>query len=65
MAELEQVTLSHEEIEALKLHELDGLDHTDAAEQMSISQPTFGRTINSAYKKIADAIINGKALKIE
>jgi len=43
---------------------LEGLDETAAAKKMNISQPTFNRLVSSARKKIADAIINGKAIKI-
>ncbi len=43
---------------------MDGLNQTDSAEKMHISQPTFARTVDSATKKIADALINGKAIKI-
>jgi predicted DNA-binding protein (UPF0251 family) len=62
---LEEVVLLPDETEALKLHELDGMEQTDAAESMKISQPTFARILGSAYKKVADAIINGKAIRIE
>jgi predicted DNA-binding protein (UPF0251 family) len=59
------VVLEHDEIEALKLHDVDGLDQIGAAKKMKISQPTFGRILDSAYKKIADALIKGKAIRIE
>lgn len=62
---LEEVVLEHDELEALKLHDVDGLKHTEAANKMRISQPTFGRILNSAYKKIAEGIIKGKAIRIE
>jgi predicted DNA-binding protein (UPF0251 family) len=65
LRELEEVILHTDELEALKLHDVDGLDHTTAATKMNISQPTFGRILNNAYKKIAAAIINGKAIRIE
>jgi predicted DNA-binding protein (UPF0251 family) len=65
MKKLEEVILEHDELEALKLHDVDCLDHTQAAKKMKISQPTFGRILNSAYKKIAQGIIKGKAIKIE
>ena len=54
-----------DELEALKLYEVDGLEQTKAAEKMKISQPTFARLLGSANKKIAEAIIMGKAIKIE
>jgi len=62
---LDEVVLERDEVEALKLHDVDGLDHTKAANKMKISQPTFGRILNNAYKKIAKAIIFGKAIRIE
>jgi predicted DNA-binding protein (UPF0251 family) len=62
---LGEVVLGHDEIEALKLHDVDGLDQIGAAKKMKISQPTFGRILDSAYKKIANALIKGKAIRIE
>ena len=65
LRELEEVMLLHDELEALKLYEFDELEQIKAAEKMNISQPTFARLLGSAHKKIADAIISGKAIKIE
>lgn len=65
LRDLEEVTLFSDEVEALKLHEVDDLEHTQAAAKMKISQPTFGRIINAAYKKIGQAIVQGKAIRIE
>jgi predicted DNA-binding protein (UPF0251 family) len=62
---LDEVVLENDEVEALKLHDVDGLEQTEAAKKMRISQPTFGRILDSAYKKIADALIKGKAIRIE
>lgn len=61
----EEIVLLPDELEALKLYEVDGLDQTQAAEKMNISQPTFARLLGSANKKIAEAIIKGKAIRIE
>ena len=61
---LEEVVLEKDEVEAIKLHDVDNLEQILAAEKMKISQPTFARIINSAYKKVADALINGKAIRI-
>ena len=61
---LEEVVLLPDELEALKLHDVDGLEQTKAAEKMKISQPTFARILDGAYKKIAQAIIKGRAIKI-
>jgi len=64
MSTLEEEELFPDELEALKLHDVDGLDQTEAAKKMKVSQPTFGRILDRAYKKIAVAIIKGKAIKI-
>ena len=62
---LEEVVLWPDELEALKLYEVDGLNQTIAAKKMKISQPTLARLLDSANKKIAQAIITGKAIRIE
>lgn len=61
---LEDVELLPDELEALKLHDVDKLDQIKAAKEMNVSQPTFGRILDKTYKKIAIAIIKGKAIKI-
>ncbi len=62
---LAEVVLLPDELEALKLHDLDGLDQTQAADKMLISQPTFARLLSKAHQKTASAIINGQAIRIE
>ena len=62
---LKEVALLPDELEALKLYEVDGLEQIKAAQKMKISQPTFARTLESAQKKVAQAIIKGKAIRIE
>lgn len=62
---LEEVDLALDELEALRLADFDGLYQEQAAEQMKISRPTFSRVIKQARKKVADALIHGKALRIE
>jgi len=62
---LEEVILAPDELEALKLHDVDGLEQLASAKKMKISQPTFARIINAAYKKIAEALIKGKAIRLE
>lgn len=64
LSTLEEEELFPDELEALKLHDVDGLDQIEAAKKMNISQPTFGRILDKAYKKIAIAIVKGKAIKI-
>ena len=62
---LEEVIVTVDEFESIRLKDLEELDQTEAAKKMNISQPTFFRLLNSARKKIADAVVNGKAIKIE
>lgn len=62
---LEAVEMSLEEMEALRLKNLEGLEQTEAAQKMNTSQSTFARILASANQKIADALINGKAIRIE
>lgn len=62
---LEEVSMTVDEFEAIRLADLEGLYQEQAAAKMEISRPTFGRIVESAHKKVADALVNGKALKIE
>ena len=52
-------------MEAIRLADLEGMYQEHAAENMGISRQTFGRIIESAHKKVAEALIKGKALRIE
>ncbi|HUJ12038.1 MAG TPA: DUF134 domain-containing protein, partial [Verrucomicrobiae bacterium] len=61
---LKEVALALDELEALRLADLTALHHEAAAEQMGISRATFGRIVESARRKVADALINGKALRM-
>lgn len=63
--ELEEVILNLDEFEAIRLADHELLYQEDAAARMNVSRQTFGRIIESAHKKIADVLMNGKALKIE
>jgi len=54
-----------DELEAIRLKDLDGLDQEKAAAAMNVSQPTFHRTLDSSHRKVADALVNGKAIRIE
>ncbi|MBN2314565.1 MAG: DUF134 domain-containing protein [Sedimentisphaerales bacterium] len=65
LSALEEVTLTVDEIEAIRLTDLEGLYQADAAEKMSVSRQTLGRILESAHKKIADALVHGKALLIK
>ena len=62
---LEEVILTVDEFEAIRLADLDSLYQEQAAQKMKVSRPTFGRIIESAHKKVAEALVKGKALKIE
>lgn len=61
---LEVVELTTEEAEAIRLKNIKDLEQEEAAEKMKTSQSTFQRILASAYKKISDALINGKAIRI-
>ncbi|MFH1024741.1 MAG: DUF134 domain-containing protein [Planctomycetota bacterium] len=62
---LGEITLALDELEALRLADFQGLYQDQAAKKMKISRPTFGRIVESARKKVADALVNGKALRME
>jgi len=61
---LRVVELTREEIEALRLKNIKGLGQISCAKKMKTSQSTFQRILSSAYKKISEALIKGKAIKI-
>lgn len=65
LTELNEVCLKLDELEALRLADCEGLYHKEAARCMDISRATFGRILDEARHKVAVAIINGNALKIE
>jgi uncharacterized protein len=65
MSLLKVRTLTLEEIEALRLKNIEGLDQLSCAKKMHTSQSTFQRILASAYKKISKAIIQGEAIQIE
>lgn len=60
-----ETVLTVDEFEAIRLKDLEGLMQEDGAKKMGISQPTFYRTLVSARGKIADALVNGKIIRIE
>jgi hypothetical protein len=62
---LAEVVLGFDEYEAVRLADLEGLYHEQAAERMGVSRATFGRIVMSGRKKIADALVNGKVLVIK
>jgi len=64
MTELEEVVLELSEFEAIRLVDLEGIEQGEAGKKMEISQPTLSRLLSSARKKISEAIIKGKAIRI-
>ncbi len=64
LAELSEIILEADEIEAVRLADLEGKYQEEAAKKMKVSRPTFSNIINRAHAKIADALIRGKALHI-
>jgi len=62
---LDEIVLTLDEFEAIRLADLEGLYQEQAAERMRVSRPTFGRILAAAHRKVAEALSNGKALKIE
>jgi predicted DNA-binding protein (UPF0251 family) len=62
---LDEVVMTLDEFEAMRLADLEGLYQEQAAEQMNVSRPTFSRIIESAHRKVADVLVHGKALRIE
>ncbi len=62
---LEEVQLSMEELEALRLKDLEGLEQEQGAERMGVSRPTFQRILEKAHRCVAEALVLGKALRIE
>jgi predicted DNA-binding protein (UPF0251 family) len=65
MTELEEIRLKVDELEAIRLKDLEALEQEKTAARMGISQPTLHRILLSAHTKIADALVNGKAVRIE
>jgi len=65
MCELKEVNLTFDAIESIRLADLLGMTHEEAGRQMGVSRATFGRIIENARSIIADALIHGKAIKIE
>ncbi|MEI6875810.1 MAG: DUF134 domain-containing protein [Spirochaetota bacterium] len=63
--ELEQIVLGFDEAEAIRLADYEGLYQEAAARSMGVSRQTFGRIIESARHKVANALLHGKALRIE
>ncbi|MBE3571873.1 MAG: DUF134 domain-containing protein [Moorella humiferrea] len=65
LRQLEEVVLAVEELEAIRLKDIEGLEQEECAARMGVSRPTFFRILGAARSKVADALINGKAIRIE
>ena len=65
MFDLEEVRLTVDQREAIRLSDLLGLSHEDAGRRMGVSRATFGRIVQRARQAVADALINGKAINVE
>ena len=65
LAHLQEVRLSIEEAEAIRLKDIEGLEQDECAQRMRVSRPTFARILLLARQKMADALLNGKAIRIE
>lgn len=65
LAQVAENTLKLEELEAVRLKDLEGLEQGECADRMGVSRPTFQRILISAREKIADSLVNGKTIHIE
>jgi predicted DNA-binding protein (UPF0251 family) len=65
LADIQEVRLSIEEAEAIRLKDIEGLEQDACARKMNVSRSTFARILLLARQKMADALLNGKAIRIE
>lgn len=65
LSELEEVDLGVDELEALRLCDFENLSQIKAAKKMGVSQSTLQRILTAARKKVTEALIKGKAIKIK
>ena len=65
IVEISENILKLEELEAIRLKDLEGLEQSECADKMEVSRPTFQRILLSARGKIADSLVNGKTIHIE
>lgn len=65
MRNLDVSKLRFEEVEALRLKNLENLNNKEAAKKMDVSRPTFQRILKVAYKKVSLALVHGQAISIE
>lgn len=64
LCDLDEILLGADELEAIRLGDLQGLYHVEAAEHMRVSRQTFDRILRKAHVKVATALVNGMALRI-
>jgi len=62
---LEMIVIYEDEMEAIRLADLESLYQQECADKMQISRTTFSRLVESARKKIADALVNQKAIRVQ
>ena len=62
---LDEVALGLDEVEAMRLVDLEGLEQEEAGRRMGVSRQTVGRTLDAAHRKVAEALFGGKAIRIE
>ena len=62
---LDHIQITVDELEALRLSDYEGLSHEEVAQQMKVSRPTVTRMLAKAHRAVADALVNGKAIRIE
>jgi predicted DNA-binding protein (UPF0251 family) len=60
-----EISLSVEELEAIRLSDFEGLDQVTAASLMEVSRQTYGRVLTQARRIVSEALVTGKSLKIE
>ena len=65
LRELEEECLAVEELEALRLKDLEGLEQEECAQRMQVSRPTFQRILTLAREKVARALVEGRAIRVE
>lgn len=63
--ELDEILITIDEFEAIRLADFEGLSQRDASTTMEISQPTFNRVLSSARNKVARGLVQGYVLRIE
>jgi uncharacterized protein len=65
ISELKEISLAVDEIESIRLADLEQIEQTEAAKKMKISQSTFQRILTLAHRKIAEALVKGYAIKVK